>query len=120
MKIIGTLVCSLPYLEHLHPLAATGTPTGSWPVPNPVASRGARPTPHRRHLGSRRTANGKAKSGEETPKTLISALGDQLPREQQLPRAAETHTELRYILESSSLPGRNCLGNVAAAGSFLT
>ena len=44
-------------LEHLHPLAATGTPTGAGPVPNRVPGRGSRQPPHRSHSGSRQTLN---------------------------------------------------------------
>ena len=46
-------------LEHLHPLAATGTPTGAGPVPNRVPGRGSRQPPHRSHSGSRLPANPK-------------------------------------------------------------
>ena len=49
-------------LEHLHPLAATGTPTGAGPVLILVNGRGSRHPPHWRHSGSR------------LPETLNSAL----------------------------------------------
>jgi hypothetical protein len=61
-------------LEHLHPLAATGTPTVAGPVPNWVPGRGSRQPPHRRHSGSRLPAPCKPKLGSRLPQTLNSAM----------------------------------------------
>ena len=58
-KSVASCSCDWLLLEHLHPLAATGTPTGAGPVPNRVPGRRSRqpPPPHRSHSGSRLQAN---------------------------------------------------------------
>jgi hypothetical protein len=58
-------------LEHLHPLAATGTPTGAGPVPNRVPGRGSwqPPTEVTPAPGSRQTLN-------SALNTVFPAAGD--------------------------------------------
>ena len=64
--VIGSKALHPVLLEHLHPLATTGTPTGAGPVPNRVPGCGSRQGPHQSHSGSRQN-------------TLISALNHVRP-----------------------------------------